>query len=88
MSFPGFEIEKVCKAAKLQVYLADMKGQSCWETDFREPLALVVGGEAEGASKQAQKLADATVSIPMPGQAESLNAGALERSLSFLGAAS
>lgn len=69
------EIEQVCQQARLQVFLADMSGQSCWETDLRAPLALIIGGEAEGASEQAQKLANANVCIPMPGQAESLNAG-------------
>ena len=33
------------------------------------------GGEAEGASEPARRLANASVSIPMPGEAESLNAG-------------
>src|SRR5271157_5046781 len=28
----------------LQIFLADMDGQSCWETDFRQPMALIVGG--------------------------------------------
>ena len=69
------EIEQVCEQASLQVFLADMAGRSCWETDFREPLALIVGGEAEGASEPARKLANTSVSIPMPGEAESLNAG-------------
>jgi TrmH family RNA methyltransferase len=69
------EIEQVCKSAKLQVFLADMFGQSCWETDLSVSLALIVGGEAEGASAQARELADIIVSIPMPGDAESLNAG-------------
>ena len=69
------EIVQVCKGASLQVFLADMGGTPCWETDFRNPLALIVGGEAEGASESARKLASVKVSIPMPGQAESLNAG-------------
>jgi TrmH family RNA methyltransferase len=69
------EIEQVCLQANLKVFLADMAGRSCWETDLRGPLALIVGGEAEGASQQARKLADTSVSIPMPGEAESLNAG-------------
>lgn len=59
----------------LQVYLADMNGQSCWETDLRQPLALIIGGEADGTSEQARNLADQKISIPMPGKAESLNAG-------------
>jgi TrmH family RNA methyltransferase len=77
------EIEQVCKLAKLQVFLADMAGRPCWETDFREPLALIVGGEAEGASQQARELADASVKIPMPGEAESLNAGVAGAVLMF-----
>ncbi len=59
---------------RLHVFLADMKGQSCWETDFRQPLTLIVGGEAEGASEHAHQLANAVVKIPMAGKTESLNA--------------
>ena len=77
------EIEQVCKQANLQVLLADMTGQSCWETDFRKPLALIVGGEAEGASEQARQLASRQVCIPMPGKAESLNAGVAGAVLMF-----
>lgn len=61
-------------AKGLHVYLADMNGQSCWETDFRQPLALIVGGEAEGASVSARKMANTFVNIPMAGKTESLNA--------------
>ena len=77
------EIEQIRKGAKMQVYLADMFGQSCWKTDFSVPLALIIGGEAEGASVHAHKLADKTVSIPMPGNAESLNAGVAGSVLMF-----
>ena len=35
---------------------------------------LIIGGEAEGASEEAQRLAQKRVYIPMPGGAESLNA--------------
>ena len=59
----------------LQVYLADMDGESFWETDLRKPLALIVGGEADGASEEARKLATQKISIPMAGNVESLNAG-------------
>src|SRR4030095_12725985 len=31
----------------LQIFLADMDGDSCWEIDLRQPLALIVGSEAE-----------------------------------------
>lgn len=69
------EIERLCQAAGLQMYLADMAGGSCWQTDLRSPLVLIVGGEAQGASAPARKLAHATLSLPMPGGSESLNAG-------------
>jgi RNA methyltransferase, TrmH family len=59
----------------LQVFLADMDGVSCWETDLHQPLALIVGSEAEGASDEARKLASRKISIPMSGDIESLNAG-------------
>lgn len=42
--------------------------------DLRVPLALVVGGEADGASLEARRAVDGLVTIPMPGQSESLNA--------------
>ena len=59
----------------IEVYLADMEGKAFWETDLRKPLALIVGGEADGASEEARKLATQKISIPMAGNVESLNAG-------------
>ncbi len=67
----------------LQVYLADMDGQSCWQTDLRQPLALIIGGEAEGASQEARKLVTGRISIPMSGNVESLNAGVAGSVLMF-----
>lgn len=67
----------------LQVYLADMEGISCWETDLRQPLALIVGSEAEGASQDARELATQKISIPMSGDMESLNAGVAGSVLMF-----
>ena len=67
----------------LQVFVADMDGQSCWETDLRQPLALIVGGESEGASEDARKLATQKISIPMTGNVESLNAGVAGSVLMF-----
>jgi TrmH family RNA methyltransferase len=60
--------------AGLKLYLADMHGASCWDADFRSPLALIIGGEAAGATAQARALADGLVRVPMLGSAESLNA--------------
>jgi RNA methyltransferase, TrmH family len=66
------------------VFLAEAGGQvPCWGADFKSPLALIVGGEAEGASESAKKLANVTVNIPMPGKIESLNAGVAGAVLMF-----
>ena len=67
----------------LQIYLADMDGKSCWETDLRQPLALIIGNEAEGASDEARKLATQKISIPMAGNVESLNAAVAGSVLMF-----
>jgi TrmH family RNA methyltransferase len=77
------EITQTCKSANLQVYLADVDGTSCWETDLRRPLTLIVGGEAEGASEEARELATQKISIPMSGDIESLNAGVAGSVLMF-----
>ena len=69
------EIHRSIQEADLRVYLAAAgEGIPYTQADFSSPLALVVGGEAEGASPAASELADARVQIPMPGCAESLNA--------------
>ena len=77
------EINQVVKLANLKVFLADMDGPSCWEMNLQNPLALVIGGEADGASEQARELANEKISISMPGQAESLNAGVAGSVLMF-----
>jgi len=76
--------EEIAKAtAGLQIYVADMDGRSCWETDLRKPIAIIVGSESEGASESARKLANGSISIPMSGETESLNAGVAGSVLMF-----
>ncbi len=66
------------------IHLADVDGTTpCWEADFLSPAALIVGGEAEGASQPARELAKSFISIPMPGRSESLNAAAAGAILMF-----
>jgi TrmH family RNA methyltransferase len=68
----------------LKVYLADVAGGILFsQSDFRAPLALIVGGEAAGAGAEAHSLADESVHIPMPGGSESLNAGVAASILLF-----
>jgi TrmH family RNA methyltransferase len=76
-------IAQISKSAKLQIFLAEMNGLSCWEADLRQPLALIIGGEADGASEQARAVANEQISIPMAGRAESLNAAVAGSILMF-----
>jgi tRNA G18 (ribose-2'-O)-methylase SpoU len=72
----------MCKA--LTVYLADMQGDTLyWDADFRGPTGLLIGGEAHGVSEQAKKLASRTIYLPMPGDAESLNAAVAGSVIAF-----
>lgn len=76
--------EKIRRESEgLQMYVADMNGVSCWETDLVQPLALIIGSEAEGASKEAKEIATQSISIPMAGNMESLNAGVAGSVLMF-----
>ena len=71
------EIRRLCKDRKrpLTILLAEAaEGQACWSMDLRQPVALMVGSEADGASREAMALADQPITIPMPGKSESLNA--------------
>lgn len=77
------EIQRVSESVSQRIMLADMEGKSCWETDLREPLALIVGSEAEGASESAKKLASQRIKIPMAGKTESLNAAVAGSVLMF-----
>ncbi len=68
----------------LLVFLSDAAGMHIYsQTDLSIPLALVIGGEADGAGPEARSLADHTLSIPMPGGSESLNASAAGAILMF-----
>ncbi len=67
------EIEEELKG--LTVYVADVeKGIPYTKADLKRPLALIVGNEARGPGKRAWAMADQPLHIPMPGDAESLNA--------------
>jgi len=68
----------------LEIHLAEMgSGKPFWEANFRSPVALVIGGEAAGASIEAHQAANHFVHIPMPGSSESLNAAVAAAVLIF-----
>ncbi len=60
----------------LNVYVAEAdEARPYTAIDWTCPSALIVGGEAEGTSAAAAKLATARISIPLAREVESLNAG-------------
>jgi TrmH family RNA methyltransferase len=72
------------RVAGCAIFMADAAGSTrCWDADFHQPLALIVGGEADGASQSARDLAKTLVNIPMPGKIESLNAAVAGAILMF-----
>ncbi|MBR2735976.1 MAG: 23S rRNA (guanosine(2251)-2'-O)-methyltransferase RlmB [Firmicutes bacterium] len=53
---------------------ADMSGASVWESDLSGPIAIVIGNEGHGISRLVREKCDFTVSLPMLGNINSLNA--------------
>lgn len=46
----------------------------CYDVDFKASFALIIGNEASGVSDEVMSDSDLLIKIPMPGEAESLNA--------------
>jgi TrmH family RNA methyltransferase len=68
-------VRDLCSQHSLQVYYAEAgQGLSYDAADLTRPLALILGGEADGPGPEARALAKSAIHIPMPGRAESLNA--------------
>lgn len=62
------------KNENVWVYALDMDGQEMYRTNLTGNVALVVGNEGSGVSRLTRKLCDETISIPMLGKVNSLNA--------------
>lgn len=56
------------------VYALEADGEPIYETDLRGKVALVVGGEDSGVHRLTREKCDKTLSIPMMGKVNSLNA--------------
>lgn len=56
------------------VYCADMAGEDVYSSDLSGAAAFVIGGEGKGVGRLTKSLCDKTVSIPMRGKVNSLNA--------------
>jgi len=62
------------KKKNIWVYCADMDGQPWCNTDFSGGCALVIGSEGRGVGRLIKEKCDVTVSLPMRGEVNSLNA--------------
>lgn len=77
-------IQQRAEAAGLLITLAAAgSGPVYTDCDFRRPVGIIIGGEAQGASTQAHSLAHSSVQIPMAGNTESLNVAAAAAILLF-----
>lgn len=64
------------RRAGYRLIVAEADGRQLpWQANLSGPVALAIGSEAHGPSADLLAGADETVRIPMPGPAESLNAG-------------
>ena len=66
-------IEKL-KNKNIWVYSLEAGNTLMYDVDMTGPLALVIGSEGEGVSRLVNKTCDGTISIPLKGQVNSLNA--------------
>ncbi len=62
------------KSKNIWIYAADMDGQRWDKTDFSGGAALVIGNEGSGVGRLIKEKCDVTVSLPMLGRVNSLNA--------------
>lgn len=71
-----FETIKQFKQKQFKIVAADTNGiENYWQTDLTGKTLVLIGNEGAGLPKEILEAADAVVKIPIPGRAESLNAG-------------
>ena len=74
---------KDLKERNIWVIAADMDGVPYKEADLTGAVALVIGSEGKGVSRLVKENCDMTVSIPMKGKINSLNASVAAAVLMF-----
>ncbi len=65
---------EVLKAKNIWVYAADMDGEDYDKADLSGAVALVIGSEGEGVGRRVLEACDKTISLPIRGKVDSLNA--------------
>lgn len=69
------EFVKFAILNNLPLAKCDMNGENIFTKKFEKPIGIVVGNEGQGVSEEISKLSRISLSIPMKGNIESLNAG-------------
>ena len=78
------EISSSLLEYQLELFVSEMDaGLKYSESNFKQPLAIVIGSEAIGTSQHFLDLPHTKIHIPMPGKIESLNASAAGSILLF-----
>ena len=70
------DLPAVAAAFPGQTLATCLSGESIYHVDLSGPVAFIIGNEGAGLSQALLEAASRRVTIPMPGQVESLNAGA------------
>lgn len=59
-----------------KIYATSLEGSIAnYDIDYKEDFVIVIGSESQGVKDKILQLSDKRIKIPMPGNAESLNAG-------------
>ena len=76
-------IEELKKKSNMWFAAADMSGGPMQSCNLTGPIGLVIGSEGDGVSRLVKETCDFTVSIPMKGNIDSLNASVAMAVLSY-----
>lgn len=72
----GINDLQILKDKGISIYSTSLEGSNpIYEVDYNKGFIFVIGNESNGVSKEIQDLSTELIKIPMPGKAESLNAG-------------
>lgn len=77
------DLKDILKDTKINIFATAMNGDDYTKKDYCEPVGIIIGNEARGLSKEAMGIATDTVTIPMEGKVESLNAAISVAILAF-----
>ncbi|MCH3973359.1 MAG: 23S rRNA (guanosine(2251)-2'-O)-methyltransferase RlmB [Oscillospiraceae bacterium] len=68
------EVLEELKKRGVWLYVADMEGEPWCNVDYAGPCAVIIGSEGFGIGRLVKEKSDFTISLPMEGQINSLNA--------------